>query len=53
MEIEKLARKLEPLIQAQVEHWLRVRDVADPEVKDLIEKEMAGVAHDLLGDFRK
>ncbi|MCB7129544.1 MAG: hypothetical protein J3T61_08410 [Candidatus Brocadiales bacterium] len=53
MDIEKLARKLEPLIPEQVEHWLRVRDIADADVKNLIEKEMAGVAHELLGDFRK
>lgn len=53
MDIEKLARKLEPLMPAQVQHWLRVRDVADPDVRDLVEKEMAGVAHELLGDFRK
>lgn len=53
MDIEKLARKLEPLIPAQVEHWLRVRDIADPDIKDLIDKEIIGTAHKLLGDFRK
>ncbi len=41
MDIEKLAMKLEPLIPEQVRHWLSVRDVADADVKDLIEKAAA------------
>lgn len=53
MDIEKLAIKLEPLIPEQVEHWLRVRDIADADIKVLIEKEIVGAAHKLLGDFRK
>ena len=52
MEIEKLARKLEPLLPEEVQHWLRVRDLADPAIKDLVEKELISRAHDLLGDFR-
>ena len=53
MDIEKLARKLEPLIPDQVAHWLHTRDIADADVKSLIEKEMIAVAHNILGDFRK
>lgn len=53
MDAEKLARKLEPLMPEQVDHWLRVRDIADADVKDLIEKEITGVAYRVLGDFRK
>ena len=52
MEIKKLARKLEPLLPEEVQHWLRVRDLADPAIKDLVEKELISRAHDLLGDFR-
>ena len=53
MDTEKLVRKLEPLVPAQVERWLRVRDVADADIKDLIDKEIIGTAHKILGDFRK
>lgn len=53
MDAESLARKLEPLMPERVKHWLRVRDIADADVRALIEKEIAGVAHHLLGDFRK
>ncbi len=52
MDVEKLARKLEPLLPEEVQHWLRVRDLADPAIKDLVEKELISRAHDLLGDFR-
>jgi len=53
MDIEKLARKLEPLMPEKVEHWFRVRDSADAEVRSLLEKEIVGLAHKLLGNFRK
>jgi hypothetical protein len=53
MDIERLARKLEPLMPDQVAYRLRVQDVAGCEIKDLIEKEIAGTAHRVLGDFRK
>ena len=52
MDVEKLARKLGPLLPEEVQHWLRVRDLADPAIKDLVEKELISRAHDLLGDFR-
>ena len=53
MEITQLARKLEPLMPDQVRHWLRVRDLADPDVKSLVEREMINVAYQVLGDFRE
>ena len=53
MDLEKLARKLEPLIPDKVQHWLRVRDLADPDIKDLVEKELISAAYTHLGDFRK
>ena len=53
MDVEKLAGKLEPLIPDEVRHWLRVRDLAGPDVKDLVEKELISAAYAHLGDFRK
>lgn len=53
MDIEKLAGKLEPLMPREVQHWLRVRDTGDPDLKALIEKQIVSVAHQVLGDFRK
>lgn len=53
MDIDKLLRKLEPLIPERVERWHRARDFADPEVKGLLEKEILSVAYKLLGDFRR
>lgn len=52
MDILKLARKLEPLMPNQVQHWLRIRDTADPELKTLIEKQIINSAYNMLGDFR-
>ena len=37
MDIEKLARKLEPLVPEQVEHLRRVRDIADVDIEKPIE----------------
>ncbi len=53
MDIEKLARKLEPLMPSQVRHWLRLRDTADEDLKGLIEKRIISCAYQRLGDFRK
>ena len=53
MDIVKIARKLEPLMPKEVQHWLRVRDTADPELRSLIEKQIASTAHRVLGDFHK
>lgn len=53
MDIEKLARKLEPLIPEQVAHWLYLRDIADSDIKELVDKEIVATAHERLGDVRK
>ena len=53
MDIDKLIRKLEPLIPEKAERWRRSMDFADVEVKGLLEKDIIGVAYRLLGDFRK
>ncbi len=52
MTIETIARKLQPLMPQQVQHWMRVRDTADPELKVLIEKQIISMAYRYLGDFR-
>ncbi len=53
MEIEKLARKLEPLKPKAVAHWRRTRDIADSELRDLLDKHLIQLAYRTLGDFRK
>ena len=53
MEVERLARKLEPLMPREVQHWLRVRDTADPDLKAIIDRQIVSVAYRVLGDFRR
>lgn len=52
MEVERIARKLEPLLPGQVQRWLRVRDTAYAELKTLIDQQIVTTAHRVLGDFR-
>ena len=52
MEIEKIARKLQPLMPQRVRTWHRIRDSADADVKSLIDKEIVSTAYRCLGDFR-
>ncbi|MBI9018751.1 MAG: ATP-binding protein [Phycisphaerae bacterium] len=51
MNIEKIAAKLKPLMPEKVNHWLRARELADPEMKVLIEKQIVATAYQKLGDF--
>ncbi len=51
MTVESVARKLQPLMPQQVQHWMRARDTADPELKALIEKQIISMAYRYLGDF--
>ncbi len=53
MDIEQLINKLAPLVPAEVEHWRRVLDLGDPDMKNLIEKQVGRRAHQLLGNFRE
>jgi len=40
-------------MRREVAHWLRVRELGDVEMKELVEKHMISVAHEVLGDYRK
>ena len=51
MNIEKIAAKLNPLSPHKVSHWLKTRELADPELKALIEKQIISTAYQTLGDF--
>ena len=51
MNTEKIAAKLKPLMPNKVSHWLKTRDLADPELKTLIDKQIISTAYQTLGDF--
>jgi len=51
MNVEKLLKKLYPLIPAKVKAWRRIRDTSEPSMIELIDQEVAGHAYQLLGDF--
>ena len=51
MNIEKIAAKLKPLSPNNVSHWLKTRELADPELKTLIDKQIISTAYQTLGDF--
>lgn len=52
MEIEKIASKLRPLIPEKIDHWMRIRETADPELRTLVEKQILIQAQKILGDYR-
>jgi len=51
MDIIKIARKLEPLMPKEVQHWLKVLDIADPALRSLAEQQIMMTARRVLGDF--
>jgi len=51
MNIEKIAAKLKPLIPDKINHWLRARELADPELKTIIDKQIISTAYQTFGDF--
>jgi hypothetical protein len=51
MNIEKVASKLKPLMPGRVQHWAKAMELAEPELKDLIEKQIISTAYQVLGDF--
>jgi KaiC/GvpD/RAD55 family RecA-like ATPase len=52
MKIDKLLKKLEPLMPETVRHWRRALDLAEPEMRGLLEKQILLTGHKKLGDFR-
>ncbi len=50
MDIHKLARKLKPLMPKEVDRWLKARETADPDLRDLIDKQIVSAARRKLGD---
>ncbi len=53
MNIEKLAKWLEPIMPDKIKTWLKVRDMSDPATKQLIEKQIISTAYSVFGDPRK
>ena len=51
MNIEKITDKLKPLIPDKINHWIKTREFADPELKSLIEKQILQSAYEHLGNF--
>lgn len=52
MEIDRIARKLEPLRPREVQEWFRVKDVLQPERRAFLERHILSLAQHELGDFR-
>ena len=51
MNIEKIAKKLQPLIPYKVSQWIRAMELAEPDLQALIEKQIITMAYQSLGDF--
>jgi len=51
MNIEKNAAKLKPLMPEKISKLLRSRQLAEPELKNLIEKQIISLAYKAFGDF--
>ncbi|AQQ71408.1 type IV secretion/conjugal transfer ATPase, VirB4 family [Limihaloglobus sulfuriphilus] len=53
MNIEKLARWLEPIIPDKIKTWMKARDMGDISMRQLIEKQIISTAYRIFGDPRK
>jgi len=51
MTVEHLLKKLAPLIPEQVAQWRHALDLADHELRELLEKQIVAAAHQQLGDL--
>ncbi len=51
MNIEKVTKKLQPLMPSKVRQWIRIMELAEPELKSLIEKQIISTAYKTLGGF--
>lgn len=52
MRLETLIRKLQPLVPAKADHWLKVLEAADPEARALVQSDVMHHARRHLGEFR-
>ena len=52
MEIEYIAKKLEPLMPKYVSRWRRTRELVDRDLRDLLDKKLRTTARKYLGDFQ-
>ncbi|HYE03144.1 MAG TPA: DUF87 domain-containing protein, partial [Phycisphaerales bacterium] len=50
MDAETVARKLEPLMPQRVERWRRHRELADPELRALLDRQLLLTARKVLGE---
>jgi len=51
MNIEKIAAKLKPLMPGKISQLMKARELADSELKALIEKQVISMAYKTFGDF--
>jgi hypothetical protein len=51
MNIENIAAKLHPLIPETINHWMKSYELADTELRSLIEKQIISTAYRTFGDF--
>lgn len=51
MNIEKIAANLKPLMPDKITHWMKSYELAEPELKSLIEKQVISTAYHTFGDF--
>ena len=47
----KIASKLKPLMPERISHWMKTYELADSELKSLIEKQIISTAYQTFGDF--
>lgn len=53
MTIHRVLAKLAPLLPERVQAWRRTLDLADHDIRVLVEKQILRTAHEVLGDFRE
>lgn len=51
MKIEKIAAKLRPLMPDKIDHLMKSREMADPEMKSLIEKQIISLGYKLFDNI--
>ena len=51
MNIEKTAKKLQPLMPYKVSQWIRAMELAELDLRTLIEKQIISTAYQTLGDL--